>query len=206
MTTPGRTMPEEKRASGLLSDAPTVELIERARAGDLNAVNAILQRCLPSLKRFAHGKLPQSARGYQDTNDLVQDAALNAMKHLDTFEPRHVGAMQAYLRRSVINRICDEVRRVNRNPPPSELPEDVVSAENISAEEALIGKEAYERYRQALKKLNARERELIVARIELQWNAREITKRFNFSTEDAARMAATRALRKLTAEMAAAIR
>ncbi len=205
MTTPGQTMPDDKEASGLLSDAPTVELIERARAGDLNAVNAILQRCLPSLKRFAHGRLPQSARGYQDTNDLVQDAALNAMKHLDTFEPRHVGAMQAYLRRSVINRICDEVRRVNRNPPPSELPEDV-SAESISAEEALIGKEAFERYRQALKKLNARERELIVARIELQWNVREIAQRFNFSTEDAARMAATRALRKLTAEMVAAIR
>jgi RNA polymerase sigma-70 factor, ECF subfamily len=203
--TPGQTMPKEEEATGLLSDAPTVELLERARSGDLNAVNAILQRCLPSLKRFAHGKLPQSARGYQDTNDLVQDAALNAMKHLDTFEPRHVGAMQAYLRRSVINRICDEVRRVNRNPPPSELPEDV-SAETISAEEVLIGKEAYERYRQALTKLNARDRELIVARIEVQWTVREIAQRFNFSTEDAARMATTRALRKLTAEMAATIR
>ena len=35
----------------LLSDEPTVELIIRARTGDQSAVEAILQRCLPSLKR-----------------------------------------------------------------------------------------------------------------------------------------------------------
>ena len=202
---PSQPMMEPKKETGLLSDAPTVELIERARSGDADAIDAILQRCLPSLKRFAHGRLPQSARGYQDTNDLVQDAAMNAVKHLDTFEPRHVGAMQAYLRRSVINRICDEVRRVNRNPPPTELPEDL-PAESVSAEEILLGKEAYERYRDALKKLSARERELIVARVELQWNVRQIAQHFSFSTEDAARMAAIRALRKLTSQMAAATR
>src|ERR1700730_16421617 len=117
-------MPDPKKeGETLLSDESPVELIERARAGDRDAVDAILQRCLPSLKRFAHGKLPAVARGYLDTNDLVQDAALNAVRHLDTFKPRHVGAMQAYLRRSVINRICDEVRRVSRHPPPAELPE-----------------------------------------------------------------------------------
>ena len=42
----------------LLSDEPTVELIIRARTGDQSAVEAILQRCLPPLKRWAHGRLP----------------------------------------------------------------------------------------------------------------------------------------------------
>jgi RNA polymerase sigma-70 factor, ECF subfamily len=96
----------------LLSDQPTVELIIRARSGDSKAIDAILQRCLPSLKRWAHGRLPAAARGHLDTGDLVQDAAMNAIAKLDTFEPRHVGAMQACLRQTVINRIRDEVRRV----------------------------------------------------------------------------------------------
>ena len=58
------------------------------------------------------------------TGDIVQEAALHALRRLDTFEPRHVGAMQAYLRQSVINRIRDEVRRIDRQPPPVELPDD----------------------------------------------------------------------------------
>lgn len=199
----GISMPDaHEERDTLLSDEPTVELVEKARAGDRGAVNAILQRCLPSLKRFAHGKLPAAARGSFDTNDLVQDAALKAVRHLDTFEPRHVGAMQAYLRTSVINRIRDEVRRISRHPPPAELPEDLPS-DQASALETIIEAEAYERYRDTLGKLSKRERELIVARIELQWHMTEIAQRFDMPTVDAARMAVTRALRKLTAQMAA---
>src|SRR6187402_3509845 len=73
----------------LLSDEPTIELVVRARAGDRNAVEALLQRCLPSLRRWAHGRLPSAARGAFDTEDIVQDAALHALRRLDVFEPRH---------------------------------------------------------------------------------------------------------------------
>jgi RNA polymerase sigma factor (sigma-70 family) len=58
--------------------------------------------------------------------------------------------------------------------------------------------EAYERYRQALAELTPRERELIVARIEVQWSVAEIAQRFGIRTSDAARMAVTRAVKKLT--------
>ena len=202
MMTAGHPMPDPKNGERLLSDEPTVELIVRARQGDRGAVDAILQRCLPSLKRFAHGRLPAAARSMIDTNDLVQDAALNAVKHLDTFEPRHVGAMQAYLRRSVINRICDEVRRVNRNPPADGLPDDLVSDQTNQLEK-VIETEAYEHYRHALTKLNPRERELIVARVELGWAMTDISRRFSMPSVDATRMAVSRAVKKLTAAMAA---
>ena len=184
-------------AISLLSDEPTIELVIKARAGDRTAVEALLQRCLPPLKRWAHGKLPSSARGYLDTGDLVQEAALHAIRRLDAFEPRHVGAMQGYLRQSVINRIRDEVRRIGRHPPPVELPEDHPS-DQTSPLESAIQAEAYERYRQALTHLTSIERELIVARIEIQWSAAEIAQRFGMRTVDAARMAVTRALRRLT--------
>ena len=161
----------------LLSDEPTIELVIRARAGDRLAVEALLQRCLPALKRWAHGRLPASARGSLDTGDLVQEAALHALRRLDVFEPRHVGAMQAYLRQSVINRIRDEVRRVTRHPAAggaaAEHPSDATSPL-----EAAIEAESYERYRQALRALKPRDREIVVARVEVQWSLAEIAQRF----------------------------
>jgi RNA polymerase sigma-70 factor, ECF subfamily len=184
----------------LLSDEPTIELVVRAREGDRMAVEALLQRSIPSLRRFAHGRLPAAARGSLDTGDLVQETVLHVLRRLDTFEPRHVGAMQAYLRQSVINRIRDEVRRIGRHPTPAELPEDLASEMPSPLEEA-VRAEAYDRYRAVLVQLSPRDREMVVARIEAQWNLGEIAQRFNMRTVDGARMAVTRALRRLMDRM-----
>jgi len=180
----------------LLSDEPTIELVVRAREGDRLAVEALLQRSIPGLRRFAHGRLPAAARGSLDTGDLVQETVLHVLRRLDTFEPRHVGAMQAYLRQSVINRIRDEVRRIGRHPTPVDLPEDLASEIPSPLEEA-VRAEAYDRYRAVLVQLSPRDREMVVARIEAQWNLGEIAQRFNMRTVDGARMAVTRALRRL---------
>jgi RNA polymerase sigma factor (sigma-70 family) len=185
----------------LLSDEPTVELIIKVRRGDSAALDAILQRCLPSLTRWAHGRLPQSVRGHLDTNDVVQDAVVNIIAKLDTFEPRHVGAMQAYLRRSVINRIRDEVRRIKRRQgAPAELLDELPSDDESPLEHA-IAREAYDRYRDALRRLRSKDREIIVARIEAQWTTHEIAERFGFVTPEAARMAVNRAIGRLTTQL-----
>lgn len=189
--------PDAERSEVMLSDEPTIELVVRAREGNREAVEALLQRCIPRLKRWAHGRIPAAARGSLDTGDLVQETVLHVLRRLDHFEPRHVGAMQAYLRMSVINRIRDEVRRIGRQPAPAELPEDL-SSDLPSPLETAVLSEAYQRYRDALGELSSRERGMIVARIEAQWSLAEIAERFNLSTSDAARMAVTRALKKLT--------
>jgi len=185
----------------LLSDEPTVELIVKARGGDEDALEALLQRCLPPLKRWAHGRLPAAARGHIDTGDLVQEAAMNALRRLHAFEPRHVGAMQAFLRASVINRIRDEMRRVGRRGAPAELPEDLASMD-ASPDELAIRAQDYQRYLAALRLLRTRDREIVVARIEAQWSPHEIAEWFGFRTPDAARMAMTRAMRRLIALLA----
>src|SRR5262245_11733904 len=195
-------MAHDSRETHLLSDEPTIELVIRAKTGDHMAAEALLERCLPPLKRWAHGQLPAAARGSLDTNDLVQDAALNLLRRIDVFEPRHVGAMQGYLRMSVINRIRDEVRKIGRHAPPTELPDDHPS-DRTSPLEAAIQAEAYERYRQALTKLEPKDRELIVARVEVQWTVAEIAQRFGMRTVDATRMAVSRAVRRLTEHMKA---
>src|SRR5262245_60931825 len=184
----------------LLSDEPTIELVISAREGNRMALEALLERCMPSLKRWAHGRLPAYARGTLDTSDLVQDAAMHVLARLDKFEPRHVGAMQAYLRMSVINRIRDEVRRVGRRPEAVPLVEEP-PAEATSPLEELIREQAYAQYRDALGRLRTRDREMVVARVEAQWTVQEIAHRFGMTSIDAARVAVSRSLKRLTAHL-----
>ena len=186
----------------LISDEPTVELVLKAQGGDSAAVEALLQRSLPSLRRWARGRLPAKARGHLDTGDLVQDAVFHAVKRLHAFEPRRVGAMQAYLRQSVLNRIRDEVRRVLRRPPPVELPEDLQAPDSSPLEQA-IKAESYEHYRDALMRLKPRDRAVVVARLEAQWSTDEIQRKFAMPSNSAARMTVLRALRRLIAELPA---
>jgi RNA polymerase sigma-70 factor (ECF subfamily) len=190
----------ETAGVALLSDEPTIELVLSARNGDRMALEALLERCLPPLKRWAHGRLPAHARGSLDTGDLVQEAAMHVLARLDKFEPRHVGAMQAYLRMSVINRIRDEIRKVGRRPEAVELSQEPPS-DVTSPLEAVIRDEAYDRYRTALDKLRTRDREMIVARIEVQWSIQEIAQRFGMASVDAARVAVSRSLKRLTAHL-----
>lgn len=191
---------EPKKTTTLLSDEPTIELVLSARQGDRMALEALLERCLPPLKRWAHGRLPAHARGGLDTGDLVQEAAIHVLARLDKFEPRHVGAMQAYLRICVINRIRDEIRRVGRRPESVELTSEP-TADETSPLEAVIRAEAYERYRSALGKLRTRDREMVVARVEVQWSIQEIAQRFSMASLDAARVAVSRSLKRLTAQL-----
>ena len=185
--------------SVLLSDEPTVDLIARAKDGDMEALRALLQRSLPPLMRWTHGRLPSAARGSVETADLVQQAVTNMLTHLDRFEPRaHVGAMQAYLRRSVLNDIRSRMRVVARRDVHQELPDDLAADQPDPLDEA-IASQSFERYRTALATLNVRDRELIVARVECEWTVEEVRDHFGFNTNNAVRMALVRAMRRLRA-------
>lgn len=182
----------------LISDAPSLELVLKARAGDRLAAEALLERSMPQLRRWAHGRLPGFARGLIDTGDLVQDAVLQVLRKLDAFEPEHVGSMQAYLRVTVLNRIRDEIRRVTGRPVVGGLDEDVAGGGPSALEQAVAGQQ-YTRYRRALDQLEGRDRELVVARVEAEWSFAEIAGRFTLSSPDAARMAVNRAIERLVA-------
>ena len=99
----------------------TFHLIERARAGDQEALERLFSRYLKPLQRWASGRLPKWARDLADTDDLVQDTLAQTFKKIDDFEPRHVGALQAYLRQAVLNRIRNELRRKGRQPQTTDL-------------------------------------------------------------------------------------
>ena len=185
---------------GPLSAESTVELLQLAKDGNQEALDRLFQRCIPALRRWARGRLPQSARGMLETSDVVQDAVVSAMRHLEAFESRHQGALLAYLREAVMNRIRDVIRQHQRRPASADLPDDLKD-EATSALERAIGAEEMARYETALQRLKASDREAIIGRLEMQYSYEELAVALNKPTPDAARVAVTRAMKRLAEVM-----
>jgi RNA polymerase sigma-70 factor (ECF subfamily) len=181
--------------------ASSLTLARRAHDGDQAAVNELFARYLPRLQRWAHGRLPAWARGSLDTHDLVQDTFMQVLQRLDQFEPRHEGAFQGYLRQALFNRVRDEIRRVTRRGPASQLDEGSPATEPSPLEEA-IGQETLERYEAALARLKDDDREAIILRVELGYPYSDIVIALGKPSVAAAHMAVSRALVRLAQEMA----
>jgi len=178
----------------------TFQLLDRAKAGDAEALDALFARYLRPLQRWACGRLPPWARSAADTHDLVQDTLLNAFRTIGRFEPRREGAFQAYLRQAVMNRIRDELRRTAARPATATFDEAAHGLSDSPLERAMT-LEKLERYEEALAKLSADDREAIIGRVELGCTYRELAVSLDKPSADAARMAVTRALVRLAEEM-----
>jgi RNA polymerase sigma factor (sigma-70 family) len=178
----------------------TFDLLAQAKAGDTDALNRLFARFLPALRRWASGRLPHASRDLMDTDDLVQETVWRAIKRIDKFESRHEGALLAYLRQAIFNRIRDEVRHRKRKPAPAEL-DDNTGDNSASPLDEAIGHEAVERYEAALARLRPEEREAIVARVEMDSSYEDMARALGKPSAAAARMAVSRALVRLAEEM-----
>jgi len=193
-------MAGEGSDSDVESTDDTLDLLERARLGDGDALEQLFARHIPLLRRWASGKLPRWARDIADTPDLVQETVLQTFKNLDNFEPRGNGALQAYLRQALINRVRNELRRASIRPAAIAL-DSALPDEGTSPLEAAIGQQTLERYESGLQRLSAEEREAVVSRVEFGLGFAEIAEILQKPSADAARMYVVRALMKLATEM-----
>jgi RNA polymerase sigma-70 factor (ECF subfamily) len=178
----------------------TFALLRRVRQGDTHALDRLLQRYLPRLRRWATGRLPQRARSDQDTDDLVQLTLIRAFHRLQGFEPRHEGALQAYLRQALLNNIRNQAQRVRDRPPETALTGSEEDPQPSPLEQA-VGRENAERYEAAFNRLRPEDRQAIVLRLEMGFSYQETAAALKKSSADAARMAVTRALSRLAREM-----
>lgn len=180
----------------------SVRLLALARGGDRSALEALLQRQIPPLLRFARGRLPRWARTVADTADLVQETLIGVVRNLDRFEARRRGALGAYLRTAVMNRIRDEVRRVGRRGTGEELVDDPPAPQGDSPHDRLVESELRGRFVRALASLSAGEQQAVMARVDLGYSYEQVALVLGKSSPDAARMAVVRALAKLAKRMA----
>lgn len=180
----------------------SLRLLERARSGDPAALDALLLRYLPRLRRWAAGRLPVAARAELDTDDVVQETMVNAVRHLHRIEIQDAGALQAYLRQALSNRLIDAYRRAGRKAPQVEM-DSGLPAENTSPLEAAIGSEALARYEAGLRQLKSEDRQAVILRVELCYPYDEIAAMLGKSNAAAARVAVSRALARLARAMRA---
>jgi len=178
----------------------TVELVNRVRSGDQDALALLMARFLPRLRRWASGRMPIALRDLADTSDFVQDVLLQSFQKVGRLDAGREGGLQAYLRQAVLNRIRDEFRRSRRRPDTVEL-EPTHPDEGPSPLEAAIGRQGLDRYERALAALRPVDREAVIARLELGFTYEEVANLLGKPTANAARMAVERALVRLIDEL-----
>ena len=182
-----------------LDPETTIDLLRRVKLGDTDARNRLLDRLLPPMRRWAHGRLPAHLRGVHETADLVQETALKVLPRLEGFEVRHQGALQAYFRRAVTNRIV-ELARAHRRHPAVELPDDLLDQAGSPLAQA-IGAETLARYERALARLDDGDQQAIHLRFELDYAYDELAVALDKPSPDAARVAVRRAVHRLAEAM-----
>jgi len=176
------------------------ELIRRVREGDSSAADRLFARYLPQLHHWAHRRMPRWARGILDTGDLVNETVLHTYRHLRTFEPQREGALLGYLRRSLLNRIRDQIRQTARRPAPMPF-DDHHPDPAASPLDAAISWQNRDRYLRGLRRLKPEERNAIIGRLELHYSYEQLALALAKPTAEAARLTVRRALLRLAREM-----
>jgi RNA polymerase sigma-70 factor (ECF subfamily) len=182
---------------------PTEQLLRRIRSGEDAARQALYARCLPLLRRWAHGRLPHHARDIADTDDLVQVTLLRALNHLEEFEANGSGSFLAYLRQILLNEVRAELRKRQRGAAKVDIETQVLTDDSASVVEQLVGHERLQAYEKALAALQRADQELIVMRLEFGMSYNEIG--LEVAAEpNTVRMRVTRALKTVATKIAAA--
>jgi RNA polymerase sigma-70 factor (ECF subfamily) len=178
----------------------TAILLQRIREGDSAARDRLLERYLPVLRRWAHGRLPAKARGFADTDDLVQITLVRVLKQLERFEPRHEGAFLAYLRRILINAMRNEIARAATRGKQEEVGEALPDP-GPSPLESALGRDLLDRYEAAFAMLGEEQQEAVFMRVEMGLGYEALAEAMEKNSANTARMIVARAVAQLAAMM-----
>lgn len=179
----------------------TEELLRDIRNGSRDAEQRLYHRCLPLLRRWAHGRLPHAARDVSDTDDLVQVTLMRALRHLEEFESSGSGSFLAYLRQILLNEVRAELRKHRRRGETVDIETVELGNEGDSVIENLIGRERLRAYESALGALERRQQEAIVMHLEFGMSYQEMALETGTSP-DAVRMTVARALKTMARYLA----
>jgi RNA polymerase sigma factor (sigma-70 family) len=193
---PSEASSDEVSASAADIDE-TLVLLRHVRNGDSGALSRLLEQHLPRLREWASGRLPPDARRLLDTDDLIQETMVRSLDRVRSFEPRHEGALQGYLRRVVLNQIRDHARRLRRSPAPSPLAGDEPDGAPSPLDE-VVGRDLAGRYEAAFNRLKPRDQRAIVLRMDLGYSYPDLAAALEIPSAGAARTAVSRALVRLS--------
>jgi RNA polymerase sigma-70 factor (ECF subfamily) len=113
---------EQETAPG--TDPDHSALLERARAGDAEALQAMLCRHQAALRTYMRLHADPMLRARESCSDMVQSVCRECLQELGTFEFRHEPAFRKWLFQKAMSKIIDRRRYwlAERRDPARELP------------------------------------------------------------------------------------
>src|SRR5271155_4371586 len=195
----------------------TKELLDKARHGEAQAVDQLLVRHRPPLRRMIDLRLDPALAGRVDASDIVQDVLLEASRRLADYLKNPLMPFHLWLRHIAQDHIIDAHRRhrlAQRRSLDKEQPLHLgklgdqssldLAAQLVDQEltpaSAAIRHELQQRLETAVNALENDDREIIVMRHFEQMTNQEVAGVLGLS-EAAASMRYLRALRKLRAAL-----
>jgi RNA polymerase sigma-70 factor, ECF subfamily len=190
--------------SAAVSDDETRRLFEGARLGDTQALSAFFDRSARKLLPLIRLKMGRSLRADFESRDILQAVLLKSFQRLE--QVQDPGAVMGWLARMAENEIRDRAdyasrqrrdvaRRVPLDTEAAAIPAPVRQA----LSQAILDEQS-ERLTRALESLPDAQREIIVWRKLEELTFHEIAMKLEKS-EDACRMAFSRAMAALTLRM-----
>lgn len=189
---------------------PSTDLLDRARRGDGEAVEALVGRLGPRLLGLVRLRLGRSLRRRVESRDVVQEVLLKAWTGLDRFEGDGSSTLMGWLGRIAENEIRDLAAFHGRHRRDAKqevaLPEREALGKDLrdrarSVTSRLVWSERAERLEQAFEELEEEPREVVVLRRFEELSYPEIGERLGKSA-DACRMMYARAMARVTARLA----
>ena len=133
------------------------ELIHRSQAGDWNAFELLLERHRSALARTAYF----ATRDRESVQDVMQETLIQVWKDLPSYRP--YGSFKAWTLKILLNKARKHYRKKRVKTVPLEAATEV-SGEADGPEDAVERGEQAHRLRQALDRLTADHREVLILR------------------------------------------
>jgi RNA polymerase sigma-70 factor, ECF subfamily len=191
----------------VMPSADTRALYDRARRGSPQDVNAFYERCARKLLPLIRLRLGRTLRREMESRDVLQAVLCKSLGRLDNVkEPAAVMAWLARIAENEIRDQADYYRRQRRDAAmraPIEDAADLPAPIRHALSQVIVSRQM-EALEAALEDLGEAQREVIVLRKLEELTFPEIARRLGKS-EDACRMAFSRAMAALTLKLGSAL-
>jgi len=182
----------------------TAVLLDKIRDGDSAAINDLFDRYKLYLAALLKNRLPYTARGIMETQDLVQDVCLKVLPYLNRFKYKGIGSFWSYIRVIAINHTVavwkSNLKDSKNNRLPDETNLQPPSKESSPLKKLMI-QEQYNSFEETIKKLTDRKRFALLMRLELGIDFSTIAQDCGYPSKSAARMDVYRTIKWVSKEM-----
>jgi len=143
------------------------ELVKRAKNGDSQALDALLERHLPMVYRFVSIRV---GREHADLDDVVQETLISAARSIGSLRAERDGAVPAWFLTIARHKVADHFRRT---PERTEALDARAATEGPDVQEIVSERDRGRRLRDAMRQLTPEQEEVLVLRFVLGFDGEQ---------------------------------